>query len=80
MLAIGQAAILALVESLDSLRQLDSRPAVRLFGFEDARPEEFGDVLKLVRGKAKKELARFAFVRIGNYRTEGPNQGRFHRC
>src|SRR6266853_3887865 len=47
-LAIGDAALLALIEALDLLRQLQARPEVGLFGFEGASSEKLGDVLQFV--------------------------------
>src|SRR5438093_8800403 len=68
-LAIRDAVLLRLVESLDAVIQLRARPAVGLLGFENARAEEFGDILQFVGGKAQEKLARFTPLLVRNDRT-----------
>ena len=78
MLAVGNAVFLGLVKSLNTVIQLRPGPAVGLFGLENTRAEELGDVLQFVCGKAQQELARFASLLVGNYRAERLNQDCLH--
>jgi hypothetical protein len=78
-LAVGDAVGLTAVEALDVLAQLEACPAIRLFGFQNARPEELGDILQLIGGKTQQKLASFATLLAGNHGTKRLHQDSFHR-
>jgi hypothetical protein len=78
-LAVGDAVRLTAVEALDVLAQLEACPAIRLFGFQNARPEELGDILQLIGGKTQQKLPSFATLLAGNHATKRLHQDSFHR-
>jgi hypothetical protein len=69
-LAVGDAVLLTAVEALDILAQLEACPSIWPFGFENARPEELGQILQLIGGKAQQKLASFALLLAWNHGTE----------
>jgi len=78
-LAVGDAALLRLIEALDAMTQLRTGPSARLLGLQDTGPEEFRYILQLVGGKAEKELPRLAPLLNGCDCAEGLYQDRSRR-